>query len=174
PKGTRQFVRREALRWLRAVEMLRRDLGLRDGREVEVVVTAEGGAAPRALTVAVAKRVPTFGSWPRTASCILEGNVGYLRLARMTPEAADDVRQGLERFEATTGLVVDVRGNGGGGRGALLALLPALLAPDDAPRVVNVAAHRSWEGLAEDHLAARHLHPIDSDRWSPRERKALE
>lgn len=172
--GSPQLVRRESQRWLRAVQMLRGDMGLPQRDEVEVVVAAANGASQRALSLAVSERPPQFGVCPRTESEVLEGNVGYLRLAQMRPEAADDVRKGLERFASTVGLVVDVRGNGGGSRDALLALLPALMAPGDAPRVVNVAAYRAWEGFPEGHLSARHLYPVGSAHWSPAERAALD
>lgn len=172
--GSPQLVRREALRWLRAVRMLRRDLGLPERDDVEVVLTRAGGAAPRTLRLAVTEGLPRFGAWPRSESAVLDGDVGYLRLAQMRPEAADDVRTALTRFASTDGLVVDVRGNGGGTRDALLALLPALMAPEDTPRVVNVAAYRAWEGFPDDHLAARHLYPVDAARWSPAERAALD
>ncbi|HZW27066.1 MAG TPA: S41 family peptidase [Trueperaceae bacterium] len=173
-RGSPQVVRREAQRWLRAVRMLRGDLGIEQTDAVEVVVAGAGGASPRSLRLAVTERLPQFGVWPRTESTLLEGNVGYLRLVQMRPEAADAVRAALERFASTAGLIVDVRGNGGGTRDALLELLPALLDPGDTPRVVNLAAFRAWDGFPDDHLAERHLYPVDAARWSPAERAALE
>lgn len=172
--GSPQLVRREAQRWLRAVQMLRGDMGLPQLDDVEVVVAGANGASPRTLTLPVSERLPQFGVWPRTESELLEGNLGYLRLGQMRPEAAEDVRAALENYASTAGLIVDVRGNGGGSRDALLALLPALMVPDDAPRVVNVAAFRAWEGFPEDHLADRHLYPVTSERWSPTELAAIE
>ena len=71
-------------------------------------------------------------------------------------------------------MVVDVRGNGGGSRDALRALLPALMEPDASPRVVNVAAYRAWKGFPDDHLAARHLFPVSSKNWTHAEREALD
>lgn len=170
---SQQLVRRESSRWLRAVQMLRGDMGLPQLDDVEVVVAGASGASPRTLRLSVSERPPQFGIWPRTESKILKGNVGYLRLPQMRPEAADEVRACLERFRSTAGLIVDVRRNGGGTRDALLALLPALMAPDDPPRVVNLAAYRAWDGFPENHLAARHLYPVSSENWTAQERVAL-
>jgi len=172
--GSPQLVRRESLRWLRAVQLLRRDMGLHESSGVDVRLTTEDNSSDRTLRLAVLEQAPQFEIWPRTESRILEGDVAYLRLPRMRPEAADDVEGWLDRCQAATGLIVDVRGNGGGSRDALLALMPAMIAENDPPRVVNVAAYRSWNGFPDDHLAARHLYPVGSERWSRRERSALD
>ena len=172
--GSPQFVRRESQRWLRAVQMLRGDMDLPQRDEVDVVVATADGASRRTLMLKVSERPPQFGVWPRTETELLDGNVGYLRLAQMRPEAADEVRKAVERFGSTLGMVVDVRGNGGGSRDALLALLPALMVEGSAPRIVNVAAYRAWEGFPANHLANRHLVPINSERWTPAERTALD
>ncbi len=174
PRGSSQLVRRESRRWLRAVQRLRGDLGLPQVDQVEVLVGDAARSSVRTLRLPVTERAPQFGVWPRRESALLGGNVGYLRLAQMRPEAADDVRTSLERFADTDGLIVDVRGNGGGTRDALLALLPALLTEADGPRIVNVAAYRRWEGFPADHLAARYLYPVTSGRWEPQERAALD
>ncbi len=174
PKGSQQLVQRESRRWLRAVARLREDLGLPQYDEVEVQLGDAERASVRTLRLPVADRPSQFGLWPRRETSNLDDNVGYLRLPQMRPEAADEVRAALERFAGTAGLIVDVRGNGGGTRDALLALLPAIMPADAPPRIVNVAAHRSWDGFPQDHLAARYLYPVTDDRWEPRERTALD
>lgn len=92
PAGSPQFVKRGSLRWLRAVQMLRADLGLPQVEDVAVTVAGAGGASKRTLRLAVADRAPQFGTWPRGESRTLDGNVGYLRLETMTSEAAEDSR----------------------------------------------------------------------------------
>jgi len=49
----------------------------------------------------------------------LDGEIGYLRLGRMSDEAVDLIRESMEGFREAMGLIVDVRGNGGGSRYAL-------------------------------------------------------
>lgn len=173
PAGSRQLVLRRSMHWLRAVHMLRADMGLPQSEEIEVVVTGEGEVYPRRLRLPVAESASKFGTWPAIDSGILKGNVGYLRLPQMLPEAAADVLAGLERFRETSGLIVDVRGNSGGSRDALLVLLPALMAADDSPRVVNVAAHRLWEGFPANHLEVRQLYAVSSAEWTAAERTEL-
>lgn len=172
-RGSAQFVRREALRWLRALHLLRGDLGLPQRDDVVVTLVGDGDEPSQVKQLKVAERAAQYGIWPQTESGLLDGGVGYLRIERMLPEAGDEVNQWLQRFHDTAGLVIDVRGNGGGTRDALLALLPALLPPVAEPLVVNIAAYRLWQGFSADHLAARHLYPVDSQHWTPTERAAL-
>jgi hypothetical protein len=174
PAGSPQFAKRDSLRWLRAVQMLRADLGLPQVEDVAVTVAGTGGAYKRTLRLAVADRAPQFGTWPRGESRTLDGSVGYLRLETMTSEAAEELPGSMARFARTDGLVIDVRGNGGGSREALRALVPLLMRPQAEPRVANVAAYRAWEGFPADHLASRYLFPVASDHWSAPEREALE
>lgn len=172
--GSAQLVRRESQRWLRACQMLRLDMGLPQTAEVTVVMTSVDGSSLRTHRLPILDQPPQFGSWPRPETKLLDGNIGYLRLAQMRPEASEHIRGALVEFESATELVIDVRRNGGGTRGALLTLLTALMGPDEPPRVVNVAAFRKWDGFPSDHLAARHLYPVNSGHWTADERSALE
>lgn len=171
--GSPQYVRRGRLVWLRAVAMLRRDLGLPESEHVAVVLAGRDREARVELRVDVQNRAPQYGSWPRTNSRVLPGNVGYLRIDRMHPEAGVEALQWLERFRNTRGIVIDVRGNSGGTRDALMTLLPCLMRPQQDPLVINVAAYRLHETISEDALTARYLYPVNSEKWSPKERAVL-
>lgn len=173
-RGSPQLVRRGSQRWLRAVQMLRGEMGLPTSDDVELVLAGANVRSPRKLTLKLADRPPQFGVWPRTESRLLEENVGYIRLPQMNSDAVNEIREGLELFGSTSGLIVDVRGNGGGSRDALLALMPGLMSPDEPPRVVNMAAYRAWHGFPQAHLANRHLYPLTSERWNPEERAAIQ
>jgi hypothetical protein len=78
----------------------------------------------------------------------LDGNLGYLRIAQMAGDAGflDGLDASMQTFRATKGLVIDVRGNGGGSRDALRRLAPYLLPENGAPVVGNVAAIFAAEG----------------------------
>ena len=114
------------------------DLGLRDG-----------GDGRRRIEVPVVSRRGLYGGWPRSRSRMLDDGIGYLRLPTMQ---LDDEQ--LARFDAelelmldARALVIDVRGNSGGGRQALRTMLPHFLRrPGHASRVVNVAAARVPRG----------------------------
>jgi C-terminal processing protease CtpA/Prc len=109
---------------------------------------------------------------------MLDDGVGYLRIADMDDEPAFVARvlADLHGFRDTRGLVIDVRGNGGGSRVLLRELLPRFLAPGRA-RVANVAAYRLGPGepadAPEGYLENRFLWPLASSRWSPASRAAI-
>ena len=175
PQGSPQYKQSRALRMLRNLAFLRREAGAQASptakvelvgadparrREVEVPVGAAGGAAG--------------GAWPRTQSGIIDGKVGYLRITSMDDSAEADVLKLMPQFRDTRGLIVDVRGNGGGLRGPLRALFPYLMSETDAPRVVNAAKYRLHADYGADHLGgSRFMYVETSSEWTPAERAAI-
>lgn len=174
PAGSPQFKARNSLIWLRAAQLLRAELRLPQKDTAVVEVTSNTGDDTRTMTFEIVERAPQFGKWPRTETRLLEGNVGYLRIAAMSSEAAEEIAEAMTLFADTVGLVIDVRGNSGGNRDLLLALLPYLMDPDEGPRVVNIAAYRRSDGVPEDYLANRYLYPVDSKVWPTEERQILD
>lgn len=174
PKGSPQYVRQHGLRQLRELDFVRGLLGLPKPDTVEVELLAADGVGRKTLTLPVAGSLPTYGVWPRGGSRLLDGNVGYLRLADMTaaPSVAE-IKQWMPRFRDTAGLVVDVRDNGGGDRDALTLLHSFLAAPGSPPRVVAAAAYRLHPAHRPDHLARRFMHRADAKEWSDPERRAV-
>ncbi|MGH7151666.1 MAG: S41 family peptidase [Planctomycetota bacterium] len=146
----------------------------------EVEVESADGSRSHRLSLPLAPAKPLFGDWPRGDSRLLEGIVGYLRIARMDDDPAfvDSILAALDRFAGARGLVIDVRGNGGGCRVLIPRLFSRFLGSKDPPRIGNVAASRLREG--EDparpggYLADRFLFPASSPHWSPVERRAVE
>ena len=127
-------------------------------------------------TLPPAGRRPAYGVWPRPdkrPSGVLEGDIGYLRLPSMNEDAERAIATWMPQMRDTRGLIVDVRDNGGGSRRALLDLATWLMAPDDEPRVANVAAYRKWEGFDHDHLGARFMARAGDSTWNPEEREAI-
>jgi hypothetical protein len=172
------FVRRRSVRGLRAVQHLRRAMGLPEMESLTVDLAAAGGKDRRTLSLRVADRPPAYGTWPRTASRMLADRVGYLRVEEMQGDPGFLARldETLDSMRDARALVVDVRGNGGGSRDALRTILPRFLADGDAA-VVNVAAYRLDEGddpeAPEGHLSDRFLFPEASSRWGPLEAAAI-
>ena len=121
----------------------------------------------------LSSRRPTYGTWPRSESVILDGDIGYLRIAKMDG-AVDELREAMEEFVDTKGLIVDVRGNGGGTRELLLALGGYLIGPKEPAVVGNIAQYRLSRRFDEDHLEARYMHRVGWDGWNDRQRKAIE
>lgn len=179
PRGSDQYVRYQALRNLRHLEFFRDDLGRPGGDRVELTLTGPGGRPRREVDLSLIDRRPVYGDRIRRSTGLLEGNIGYLRIASMDSDRAflDGLTRGLDEFRATDGLILDVRGNGGGSRVALRTLFPYFLGPEDPPRVVNVAALRVPSGSsAEDageELADRWLYPASAAHWDEEERAAI-
>ena len=172
--GSAQLVRRRALRGLRDLELLRRTGDAFVPGRVTLELAAANGSEPVERELAMTPKRPIYGPWPRRATGMLEGNVGYLRLARMDDERVPDLRKAMESFRGAKGLIVDVRGNGGGSRSLLLALAGYLIAPEEGPWVANVAKYISSESFGTDHLEARFMYRADDERWSASQRVAIE
>lgn len=174
PRGSAQYITRNGLRQIRYLQFQRGVMGLEQGATVRVQVAAADGSDTRELTLPVSDRGPTYGTWPETRSGLLDGNVGYLRIVSMNDAAVTEVQTWMPKFGETRGLIVDVRGNGGGSRDALRALFPYVMAADAAPRVVNAAKCRRHPDYGPDHLGgSRYMYPENWSGWSPAERDAI-
>lgn len=156
-------------RTLRYVRFFRSEMGLPLDAPLRVVLASAAGAAST-IELPLAATRPLYGERRGRGSGMLEGNIGYLRLAEMDDHAVQEIRTRMEEFRGSAGLVIDVRGNGGGSRAALRALFPYFMRPSDAPRVANVAAPRKpVEGSLED----RWLFPAGSASWTAAEGDAI-
>jgi hypothetical protein len=182
--GSPSFVRYGSLRCLRFVNAQRRVLGLPLSDSMVATVADEQGATVD-VPVDLTPSKPIFGEWPRTKSRLLPdpaggGSTGYLRIASMDDDGLflDDLHARMKEFADADGLVIDVRGNGGGSRRALLELFPYFMKADEPIHVANVARLRLGPGERRDRpegfLGDRFLYPAASSTWSPDERAALE
>lgn len=172
PNGSASLVLDETARWLRSLGLFRERLGLEPADSVVVELESRLGQR-RTVTITVGDRLPIRGAWPRRGSGFLDGGVAYLRLPAMDQNAVEEIRRWMPRFANAPGLVIDVRGNGGGSREALRELLPYVLEPDSGPRVVNVASYRAHPDHSSDHLESRWLYRADDPRWADEERVAI-
>ncbi len=171
---------RKAMRNLRILDHLRSELELDQKPSVELELCAADGTRRTTVELPVSADRPIYGEWPRTRHELLPGNVGYLRVPSMDSEpsvlaALDDA---MTEFAETRGLIIDVRGNGGGSRTILHRLFPYFLAPDAEPVVANVAAYRLPPdipaGAPNGYLDNRMLFPATASRWTDAERAAIE
>ncbi|MEQ8765306.1 MAG: S41 family peptidase [Planctomycetota bacterium] len=176
-RGSAQFERRHGLRAIRHLDYCRRVLGLPLKDTVKVELAAASGRRSRTLELPVSSRRPIFGEWPKETSRRLEGEIGYLRIPQMDGDLAVELLSKLEEYRDARGLVIDVRGNGGGTRDILRALYPCLLPEKAGPRVVNVGALRLAPGLPRDanegYLGDRYLFPATASIWSDEEKESI-
>ena len=175
PKGSPQYVRYRGLMLIALVQHFRGELGLKVKDTIEVELASRDGETRRTSTWPVANRPAFGGTWPPSRPPeILEGNIGYLPLESMNDGAVQLLREWMPKFRDTDGLVIDVRGNGGGVRTPIFELAGYLLTKDDPPRIGNVAKYRLAPQLSTDQLsAARFVYREDSDRFDDRERAAV-
>jgi len=171
-RGSPQLVRLHAIEAIAHFRVLSLLTGAGDASHAFVELASRDGDSI-GLRVPLAAEPVRARLWPRRESGILDGGIGYLRLDRMNDDAAEAVNEWMPRFARCDSLIIDARDNGGGSRDALVALWP-LLAPDDAPRVVNVASYRLCPDFPPDHLESRFLFPRDSSRWNEHEREAID
>lgn len=174
-QGSVTMQRREAERGLRDLGELRAALELPAVKHV--MVTLRGEKDTREVQLAVATGRPTYGAWPLTKTRRLDDDVGYLRLPTMSGDAEflDGIDAAMTTFQNTKGLIVDVRGNGGGTRDALRRLAPYLLPANGTPVVGNVAAilRVPGEPVTTTALADRGLYPADWEGWTDAQRTAI-
>lgn len=185
PHGSPQLVRSRAIDGLRDAGLLRERLGLDAAPAIEVALRGPGDAATASLSMRLTDRRPRTGTWPRRTTRRLPSGIAYLRLDSMTPrdresEEAWSARLRRELLEAAgaPGIVIDVRGNGGGSRLPIRAMLPLMLAADAAPRVVAVARYRRDPLQAAEpessYLSDRFMAPRDAPEWTDAERAAID
>lgn len=180
PQGSTQLIRRQAIEFAHWAQFVRSELKLDQTGSISVELTDERGAKTKKFEMRISPRPPVFfATLAQTDSKVLDGKIGYLRIAKMkkSPDFLHQVHQAMQNFRATNGLIIDVRGNAGGSREVLRTLLPYFMRTDDAPRVVNVAAYRCRVGDDRDsprgYLENRFLYPASWSNWSGRERKAI-
>src|SRR5690606_15864006 len=126
--------------WPAFIARLNRDLDAYDGHfHVERLLAEKAGGDDDWLMAWRAAGIPTNMGVREVR--VFEGNVGYLRLASFYPwdMAGPKIRNALELVEETQGLVVDLRGNGGGDDQTAGQLVRAFLG-DDLDAVQHIQA----------------------------------
>lgn len=176
-RGSAQYIRYSAFRLLSRIQVVRVHRGWDAPEEIRVRLADDSGKTIE-KTVALARRAGSYSNWPRYDDDILAGNIGYLRIARMDGAEVDRIDAAMKRFAGTDGLIIDVRGNGGGSRDILLRLFPYLMTERDRPHVANVAAYRLAPDAprprpAEGYLANRFLYPADHASFSKAKKRAI-
>ncbi len=171
--GSAQLRQRRAIRNLRLINYLRHELGQPTAGTVTLGLADEDGRNVQTVQVPVTGRKPIYGEWPRTQTTLRSDGIGYLRLAQMSRSAVPSAKRAMERFRDAKGLIIDVRGNTGGRRDLLRALLPFFLDPTGGPLVVNAARYRLGPRFDRDHLHNRFLYPDDRSFWTEAERNVI-
>jgi hypothetical protein len=165
-RGATAYREHRAPRVLRCLGLLRGDLGLAAADAVVVTLGDASGKRTKTITRRVASSAPRFGTWPRTTTHTRDDGIAVVRIESMDdePEFLDRIEREIEAAKDAKGLILDVRGNGGGSRALLVRLAPHFLDPKEPPVIANVAAKRLFDGEEADAreglLANRFLFPV--------------
>ncbi|GAA0616014.1 S41 family peptidase [Paenochrobactrum glaciei] len=173
PRGTSSMRRTWMAREIRRIGALAGKLNvvLPDDMSVTVTFTNESGSATKDVILALLDHDPKPEIEPVQGG-IIAGNIGYIALpAGMVgePEAIAAAHTLMRSFEATDGIIIDIRDNGGGSRHLLQAII-GYLVPKNKAYVTSWARIRRMPG--GDPEAGRHImqkrlmRPSNSTEWS--------
>ncbi len=176
PDGSAAMVRRRACRLL----TMSRLIGPEEAPAAVLTLapSAESPDDQREIGVRLGPPVRSRGQWPRAGTRRIDVHTAYLRLAEMDDgeRFLRGLRATLESFRDARTLIIDVRGNGGGRRDALLMIASFVMAPDAAPLVYNAARPlrlgRSIEEL-DAQMTDRFMRRADDGAWNVAERRAI-
>jgi len=174
-KGSKSLSSLATVKNLRYLPMLRREAGVRPQDTVVVGLSDAHGKSIVYQELSLTDESIKYGGWPHTETRLLDDNTGYLRIAKMSKNS-DFIDQAMQQFSQTKGLIIDVRGNGGGRRTILKALMPYFLDEKEL-YVSNLAKYRIMllddQPTAEGYLVDRYLYPSSSSQFSHQERQLL-
>ena len=179
-RGSPQFARRGCLGRLRDIEYLRKELRIPASDRVLVELESPDGASRRTLEVRLSGKRPATrpglseDSTGLPLGRVLPGNIGYLHLFPAMleePRFLQALITAMGTFRDTRGLIIDLRGNGGGSRAPLRTLFPFFLPPNAPPEVLNVAACR--RGHPHSIFEERWLYPANWKGWTRAEQAAV-
>lgn len=121
----------------------------------------------------LASKRPFYGEWPRKKTGIIDNKIGYLRLAKMPKMDgvnANKLHKQMHYFKDTQGLIIDVRGNGGGRRDILNELLPYFMPEKEPYYVAALGRCRLFLGCE---IGSRWMHTLNSGFFSNNEKKHI-
>lgn len=157
---------------IRRLDVLRRDLGLAARNDVALTFADTSGKTKEAT-------LPCRGRFSSPAKIQIGesrrlGDIAYLRLPEMDDKLISVAKRRMEEFRDSAGLIVDVRGNGGGTYGLMRTLFGYFRPADAGPFVCNIAAYRLAPRFKENHIEYRPTFRRDWTGWSPQDLAAID
>lgn len=161
-----------SLKGIRRLDILRRDLGIPESSLVTATFANAAGIHKQVM-------LPCRSSFSSLAEIKLGGSrrigsTGYLRLPEMDDHLIPEAKRRMEEFRDTSGLIIDVRGNGGGRYGLMRALFGYFWPDDAGPFVCNIAAYRLAPQFKKNHIEYRPTHRRDWPGWSTEDVAAID
>ncbi len=157
---------------IRRLDVLRRDLGLAARNDVALTFADAGGKSKEA-TLRCRDRFSSLATIQLGGSRRL-GDFGYLRLPEMDDKLIPEAKRRMDEFRDTAGLIIDVRGNGGGTYGLMRMLFGYFRPADAGPFVCNIAAYRLAPKFKKNHIEYRPTYRRNWSGWSPQDLAAID
>ncbi len=161
-----------SLKGIRRIDHLRRDLGLAASSSLALTFANTAGER-KDMTLPCRDRFSNFATIKLGVSRRI-GDVGYLRLPAMDDKLIPEAKGRMKEFRDTAGLIIDVRGNGGGTYGLMRALFGYFRPQEDGPYVCNIAAYRLAPQFKASHIEYRPTFRREWSGWSQEERAAID
>jgi len=172
PVGSSSQNLSQSVHCIRRLDILRRDLGLAVRKDVAVTFANAAGKTKQVLlpgrTVFSSLAKIQIGESRRI------GDLGYLRLPEMDDKLIPEAKKHMEEFRDTAGLIIDVRGNGGGRYGLMRALFGYFRPAAAGPFVCNIAAYRLAPQFHANHIEYRPTYRRTWSGWSSSDLAAID
>lgn len=174
--GSPQLKVRRGLDMLNYLQHFREILGVELSEQVKLTLVSRDGKSSLTKTIDISQSPNRAQIWPPVRPTkILDGNIGYVRIPAMSQSNTELLRASMTKFRETDGVIIDVRGNGGGIRTPILELASYLVTEDSPPRIGNVAKYRKADYFLEDHLSqARYIYRRNSAKFDQRDRAQID
>lgn len=172
-KGSKQLIDYHSRRMASEVGAMRRLLGHEQSEDVIVVLGSLDGTSKIERALSLGQQTLRGSRLDEQITMIRHDNIAYLRLDRMDEEQVQEIIGLMAESKGTHGLIVDVRGNGGGSRQALKTFHEFIKGDREPPQVINIGAYRLNEAFPKNHLAARSMYRADDPVFGGPERASI-
>lgn len=152
---------------------------LKAGDPLTLELISENGSRVKKMELKLAE-VPAEYVFPALEGKILKGNIGYLAM-RVGMKSDEDflngIKEYMQKFRNTDGLIIDIRDAGGGSRLPYRTLFPYLMKPNDPPKVANLGALRLDRSVnphpPDGFMRRRFAYPLSFERWTDADRVVI-
>jgi len=174
PVGAAHSMERHALAKLKQLNSLRVDRGLPVSKTARLTCSSIDGKKTHTMQISLGSDVEDRDS--KWSVETLSNGIAHWKIPRMAATTTEEVNSVMQSVRHSKGLIIDLRGNTGGRRDLLQALMPWFLDVDEL-HISNFARVRLKTGdelqVRDGYLASRYLWPVDHARFNIVEREKI-
>lgn len=181
-KGTEQLYESQSLQYLSYYGFLQKLLNKKDINTAEIVFrNQQGNTEKRTITLleksAFKKTIPHKQAEKKILKH-KEKNIAYIFIPKMekTDSFQDWLKNTMKEFKNTDGLIIDIRGNGGGNRKPIYTLLPYFLTETKIININTLRINKADNPNVNEALGGleeRMAYPENSTHWTQKEKEAI-